>query len=46
MSGVSQQLFIAVRGFLVVLGSDDTGELVLYDPGIKAAIRSYTVQVR
>lgn len=36
-------MFIAVRGFLVLLGTDDLGELVLFDPGIRAVVRSYAV---
>ena len=43
MSAVSQQLFISVKGHLVLLGKDDDPELILYDPGIKAHLRVYEV---
>ena len=43
MTAISQQLFIAVRGFLVLLGREDEGELVLFDSGIRASLRSYGV---
>lgn len=43
MTAISQQLFIAVRGFLVLLGREDEPELVLFDPGIRASLRSFSV---
>ena len=42
MSALSQQLFISVRGFLVLMGRVDDQELLLFDPGIKAVLKTYT----
>lgn len=46
MSAISQQLFISLKGHLVLLGKDDDPELLLYDPGIRAHLRVYQVLSR
>lgn len=43
MAGISQQLFISIKGYLVLAGKEDDPELLLFDPSIKAILRSYMV---
>lgn len=41
-TNTSQQLFISIRGYLLLMGSTDDHELLLYDPGIKSLLKSYS----
>lgn len=41
-TNTSQQLFISIRGYLLLMGSNDDHELLLFDPGIKSLLKSYS----
>lgn len=41
-TNTNQQLFISIKGFLLLMGSSDDHELLLFDPGIKSVLKSYS----